>query len=78
MKRILPLILSTGCLLAQPRPAQIKIDTDRTIGEVDPHLFGNFTEHLGRCIYGGIFAEGSPLSDADGFRKDVMDAGCAT
>ena len=44
------------------------------IGEVDPLLFGNFTEQLGRCIYGGIFEEGSPLSDADGFRKDVMEA----
>lgn len=58
----------------QPRTARIKIDTDRVIGEVDPHLFGNFTEHLGRCIYGGIFDEGSKLSDSDGFRKDVMDA----
>ena len=44
------------------------------IGEVHPHVFGNFAEHLGRCIYGGIFEEGSPLADADGFRKDVMDA----
>ena len=44
------------------------------IGEVDPFLFGNFAEHLGRCIYGGIFEEGSPLSDPDGYRKDVMDA----
>jgi alpha-N-arabinofuranosidase len=60
--------------VAQPRQAVIKIDTDRVIGEVDPLLFGNFTEHLGRCIYGGIFEEGSPLADADGFRKDVMDA----
>ncbi len=54
--------------------ARIKIDTDRVIGEVDPLLFGNFTEQLGRCIYGGIFEEGSPLSDADGYRKDVMEA----
>ena len=54
--------------------ARIKIDTDRVIGEVDPHLFGNFAEHLGRCIYGGIFEEGSRLSDSDGYRKDVMEA----
>ncbi len=39
-----------------------------------PHVFGNFAEHLGRCIYGGIFEEGSPLSDSDGFRKDVLEA----
>jgi alpha-L-arabinofuranosidase len=59
---------------AQQPQARIKIDTDRIIGEVHPHVFGNFAEHLGRCIYGGIFEEGSPLSDADGFRKDVMTA----
>jgi alpha-N-arabinofuranosidase len=54
--------------------ARIKIDIDRTIGEIDPLLFGNFAEHLGRMIYGGIYEEGSALSDADGFRKDVMEA----
>jgi alpha-L-arabinofuranosidase len=55
-------------------PARIKIDVDRTIGQVDPLLFGSFTEHLGRMIYGGIYDEKSPLSDADGYRKDVMQA----
>jgi alpha-N-arabinofuranosidase len=55
-------------------PARIKIDIDRQIGEVDPHLFGNFAEHLGRMIYGGIYDEGSPLADQDGYRKDVMEA----
>ncbi len=54
--------------------ARIKIDVDRTVGEVDPLLFGNFSEHLGRMIYGGIYEEGSPLSDASGYRKDVMEA----
>jgi alpha-N-arabinofuranosidase len=55
-------------------PARIKLDPDRVVGEVHPHVFGNFAEHLGRCIYGGIYEEGSPLADADGFRRDVMDA----
>jgi alpha-N-arabinofuranosidase len=57
-----------------PPEARIKIDTERVIGQVDSRLFGNFAEHLGRCIYGGIYDEGSPLADADGFRKDVIDA----
>ena len=57
---------------AQQPQARIKIDTDRVVGEVHPHVFGNFAEHLGRCIYGGIYEEGSPLSDADGYRQDVM------
>ena len=64
----------SAVLHAQQPTARIKIDTERVIGEVHPHVFGNFAEHLGRCIYGGIYEEGSPLSDADGFRKDVMEA----
>ena len=71
------LAFAAAAALAQPGQepqALIKIDTERVIGEVDPHLFGNFTEHLGRCIYGGIYDEGSPLADSDGFRKDVIDA----
>jgi len=59
---------------ATPGVARIKVDIDRAIGTVDPLLFGSFTEHLGRMIYGGIYEEGSPLSDANGYRKDVMQA----
>jgi alpha-L-arabinofuranosidase len=59
---------------AQPSRARIKLDPERVIGEVHPHVFGNFVEHLGRCVYGGVFEEKGPLSDADGYRKDVMDA----
>src|SRR6266446_8205994 len=54
--------------------ARVKIDTERVIGDIDPKIYGNFIEHLGRCIDGGVFEEGSTLSDASGFRKDVLDA----
>jgi alpha-L-arabinofuranosidase len=54
--------------------ARIKIDIDRTIGEVHPYIYGNFVEHLGRCVYGGIYDPGSPLADEDGFRTDVLAA----
>jgi alpha-N-arabinofuranosidase len=54
--------------------AQVKIDLDRTIGDVDRRIFGSFVEHLGRCIYGGVFEPGSPRSDERGFRRDVLDA----
>src|SRR6185312_4835262 len=77
MKPLLTIAILISALVplpAQQPAARIKIDTDRVIGEVDPLMFGNFTEHLGRCIYGGIFEEGSPLSDANGYRKDVMQA----
>jgi alpha-N-arabinofuranosidase len=29
---------------------------------------------MGRCIYGGIYDPGNPLSDENGFRKDVIEA----
>jgi alpha-N-arabinofuranosidase len=56
------------------QPAHIKIDTERVIDDIDPKIYGNFIEHLGRCIQGGIFDEGSPLADANGYRRDVFDA----
>ena len=55
------------------KPARIKIDTERVIGDIDPKLYGNFVEHLGRCVEGGVFQEGSKLSDASGYRKDVFE-----
>ena len=54
--------------------ALISIDVNRTIGEVDKNLYGNFVEHLGRCVYGGIYDPESPFADEDGFRTDVMEA----
>ena len=53
---------------------RIGIDTRRRLGPVDRRIFGQFIEHLGRCIYGGIYEEGSNLSDERGFRRDVMEA----
>lgn len=53
--------------------AKIKIDTDRRIGTINPNIYGGFIEHLSRCIYGGIYEEGSPLSDERGFRTDVLE-----
>ncbi len=54
--------------------ARVKIDLDQVTGQVDRRIFGGFIEHLGRCIYGGIYDEGSPLSDGRHFRKDVLKA----
>jgi hypothetical protein len=54
--------------------ARIKIDIERKIDKIDPLIYGNFTEHLGRCIYGGIYDPQSPQADESGFRKDVAKA----
>jgi alpha-N-arabinofuranosidase len=53
--------------------ASLYLDSRRTISPIDRNLFGSFLEHLGRAIYEGIYDPGSKLSDANGFRTDVMD-----
>src|SRR6202035_6100097 len=54
-------------------PVRIYVDTRRTRGTLDRNVFGSFLEHLGRAIYEGIYDPGSPLSDSNGYRKDVLE-----
>jgi len=54
--------------------ATILLDTNRVISPISPLLFSGFAEHLGRCIYEGIYDPGSPHSDQRGFRTDVIAA----
>lgn len=53
--------------------ARIIADADFTISPVDPRIYGSFVEHLGRCVYGGIYEPGHATADANGFRQDVLD-----
>ena len=50
------------------------ITPKRELFKRDPMIYGHFLEHFHRQIYGGVFEPGSPLSDEDGFRKDVLEA----
>jgi len=52
----------------------IKIDLERTLGDIDLNIFGGFAEHLRQCIYGGIYDPDSPLADEDGLRSDLREA----
>jgi len=54
--------------------ARIAINTAHRLGEIHPHVYGQFIEHLDGCIYGGIYEPGSALADERGFRKDVLKA----
>jgi alpha-L-arabinofuranosidase len=54
------------------RTVNLLLDRDDVIGTTHPRLFGAFVEHLGRCVYGGIFEPGHPDADARGFRRDVL------
>jgi len=54
------------------RNVDVLLHRDFAIGTTDPRLFGAFIEHLGRCVYGGIFEPGHPTADKNGFRGDVL------
>jgi alpha-N-arabinofuranosidase len=53
--------------------ATITVDRDFTVGPVPRRLFGSFVEHMGRCVYTGIYEPGHPAADEDGYRRDVLD-----
>lgn len=53
--------------------ASLTIDPDFYVADVPPRLFGSFVEHLGRCVYTGIFEPDHESADEDGFRGDVLD-----
>jgi alpha-L-arabinofuranosidase len=54
------------------RDITVRLDRNAVIGDTDRRLFGAFIEHLGRCIYGGIFEPGHPTATEKGFRGDVL------
>ncbi|MET1016485.1 MAG: alpha-N-arabinofuranosidase [Leifsonia flava] len=53
--------------------ARLTIDPHFAIGPINRRLFGSFVEHLGRCVYDGLYEPGHPTADAEGFRQDVID-----
>ena len=55
------------------REATLSIDPAFAVGDVDERVFGSFVEHMGRCVYGGIYEPGHPTADEDGFRGDVLE-----
>ncbi len=52
--------------------ATLAADPDLVHARINPHLYGSFVEHLGRCVYGGIFEPDHPTADDHGFRTDVL------
>lgn len=45
------------------------------ISHINPEIYGHFSEHLGRCIYNGIYVgEDSSVPNTDGIRNDIIEA----
>lgn len=54
---------------------RITINADVTRGTINRNIYSHFAEHLGRCIYEGIWVgEDSPIPNTNGIRNDVMAA----
>lgn len=46
----------------------ITVQKNSAIADIPPRIFGSFVEHLGRCVYGGIYEPSHPTADENGFR----------
>jgi alpha-N-arabinofuranosidase len=53
--------------------AHLTIDPHFVVGPVNRRLFGSFVEHLGRCVYDGIYEPDHPSADDEGYRTDVIE-----
>ena len=53
--------------------ATLTLDPAYRVGRVDRRLFGSFVEHMGRCVYQGLYEPDHPTADAQGFRGDVLE-----
>lgn len=57
--------------------ASISVYPTHKLSKINPNIYGGFTEHMGRCIYGGLYDPENTnknLIDEHGFRKDVITA----
>lgn len=55
--------------------ARITIQENKKKGTIQPELYGHFAEHLGRCIYEGLYVgEDSDIPNVNGMRRDVVAA----
>jgi alpha-L-arabinofuranosidase len=74
-------LLALGLILCQQTSAQLATENTLTIyadsgkNTISRNIYGHFSEHLGRCIYGGIWVgENSPIPNTRGIRNDVIAA----
>ncbi len=55
--------------------AKLLINREQSIGTIAPEIYGHFSEHLGRCIYEGLYVgEDSEIPNVNGMRTDVVEA----
>jgi alpha-N-arabinofuranosidase len=72
---IIILLIQSLLLSAQIAPVKIKIQSNQIGYKINKEIYGQFAEHLGTCIYGGLWVgEKSSTPNINGYRKDVFEA----
>lgn len=69
--------MTTHTKLVKGEKPTITINPSHRLNKISDNIYGGFTEHMGRCIYGGLYDPDNPdkhLTDEHGFRKDVIEA----
>lgn len=75
MKKLILFILIVTTVFAQVKENKLYLDVSNPQVTISKHIYGQFSEHLGHCIYGGIWVgENSPIPNTRGIRNDVVEA----
>ena len=76
--RNLSLVAAAGISLsafAATEKVTVSLAPDADAPKINKEIYGQFAEHLGTCIYGGIWVgEDSPIPNTQGYRNDVLGA----
>ncbi len=76
IQNVLGLLLGASLWTAvAAQTASLVVHADKGQHQISRHIYGHFAEHLGRCIYEGIWVgEDSPIPNVRGIRTDVVEA----
>ena len=76
-KKVLTIVLFilSNTLISFAEDTKIILHTKQGAGTIHKELYGQFAEHLGTCIYGGLWVgNNSSIPNINGYRKDVLHA----
>jgi alpha-L-arabinofuranosidase len=75
MKKLILIIFFLSFSIINYAQNQLTLSAGKGKEKINKHIYGHFAEHLGRCIYGGIYVgEGSAIPNTNGVRNDIVDA----
>ncbi len=67
--------MASASLLSMAQEATVVVRADQGTTQISRHIYGHFSEHLGHCIYGGLWVgEDSSIPNTNGVRNDVIEA----